>query len=87
MALGSTRRDIATLVLRQGALWMGLGLLGGAAGVVVVSRALQSLLYGIAPLDQLSIPAAVGALVACAAVALAVPVRRAARADPASSMR
>jgi putative ABC transport system permease protein len=87
MALGSTRGAVATLVLRQGALWMGLGLLGGAVGVVVISRVLRSLLYGVAPLDPLSIAAAVGALLLCAAVALAVPVRRATRADPAASMR
>jgi putative ABC transport system permease protein len=87
MALGSSPGAVATLVLRQGALWMGLGLLGGAVGVVVISRALQSQLYGIAPLDPLSIAAAVGVLMACAAVALAVPVRRATRADPAASMR
>jgi putative ABC transport system permease protein len=87
MALGSTPGAVATLVLRQGAVWMGLGLLAGAAGVFAVSRSLQSLLYGIAPLDPLSIAAAVGVLVLCAAVALAVPVRRATRADPAASMR
>jgi ABC-type antimicrobial peptide transport system permease subunit len=56
-------------------------------GVVAISRALQSLLYGIEPLDPLAIAVAVGALVLCAAVALAIPVRRATRADPAASMR
>lgn len=87
MALGSTPGAVATLVLRQGALWMALGLLGGAVGVFVTSRALRSLLYGVAPLDPVSIGAAVLALVLSAAVALALPVRRATRADPASSMR
>lgn len=87
MALGASRGAVAALVLRQGSLWMGLGLLGGAAGVVVTSRALRSLLYGIAPLDPLAIAAAVAALVLCAALALAIPVHRATRADPAASMR
>jgi putative ABC transport system permease protein len=87
MALGSTRGAVAALVLRQGALWLGLGLLGGAAGVYVISRALRSLVYGIAPLDPVSIAGAVAVLVVCAAMALALPVRRATRADPAASMR
>jgi putative ABC transport system permease protein len=87
MAIGSTRGAIARLVLREGATWMGLGLLGGAVGVFVIGRALNSLLYGIAPLDPLAIAVAVGALLLCTAVALAAPVRRATRADPAASMR
>jgi hypothetical protein len=76
VALAGTRRRTRGDV--GGALWMGLGLLGGAVGVVIISRVLRSLLYGVAPLDPLSI---------AAAVALAVPVRRATRADPAASMR
>jgi putative ABC transport system permease protein len=87
MALGSTPGAVAALVLRQGALWMGIGLMGGAVGVVAISRSLQSLLYGITPLDPLSLAAAVAVLVACAALALAIPVRRATRADPAASIR
>ncbi|MEX1184541.1 MAG: ABC transporter permease [Gemmatimonadota bacterium] len=87
MALGSRRSDIATLVLRDGARWMAVGLAGGAVGVFVVSRALRGLVYGIAPLDVVSIAAAVATLVIAAAIALAVPVHRATRADPLSVMR
>lgn len=87
MALGASRSAVARLVLRQGALWMAIGLAGGALGIYVVSRALRSLIFGIAPLDWLSIAAAVGALLIAATVALAVPVWRATRADPLSAMR
>jgi putative ABC transport system permease protein len=87
MALGSTRSAVAALVLRQGALWMGIGLLGGAIGVFAVSSALRSLIYGIAPLDALSIATAVAALVVAAAIALAIPVHRATKADPLAVMR
>ena len=87
MALGASRSAVAKLVLRQGALWMAIGLAGGALGVYAVSRALRSLIFGIAPLDWLSIAAAVGALLIAASIALAVPVWRATRADPLSAMR
>jgi putative ABC transport system permease protein len=87
MALGSTRAAVAALVLRQGALWMLIGIAGGAVGIFAVSRALRGIIYGIQPLDHVSIAAAIGALLLCAFVALAVPVRRATRADPLSVMR
>jgi ABC-type antimicrobial peptide transport system permease subunit len=87
MALGASRSAVATLVLRQGALWMTIGLAGGALGIYAVSRALRTLIFGIAPLDWPSIAAAVGALLIAAAVALAVPVWRATHADPLSAMR
>jgi putative ABC transport system permease protein len=87
MALGSSRRAIAGLVLRQGALWMGIGLVGGGIGVVVVARVLRNLLYGTAPLDVVALGSAVTALLVCATVALLVPVRRATRVNPTTVMR
>jgi ABC-type antimicrobial peptide transport system permease subunit len=87
VALGSSRRDIAGLVLRQGGAWLGAGLVAGAAGVVVVTRVVRGLLYGVAPFDPVALGAAVAALLACAAVALLGPVRRAARVDPIAVLR
>jgi putative ABC transport system permease protein len=87
LALGSSRRAIASLVLRQGAGWMILGLAGGVVGVVVTARLLGSLLFGVTPLDFVALGLAVVALISCATVALLVPVRRATRVDPASVMR
>jgi predicted permease len=87
VALGSSRAAIATLVLRQGATWMLAGLVGGVGGVVVVARLVRSLLYGVAPFDPVALGVAVALLVAAAAVALLVPVRRATRVDPISVLR
>jgi len=87
VALGSSRRDIAGLVLRQGGAWLGAGLVAGAAGVVAVTRVVRGLLYGVAPFDPVALGAAVAALLACAAVALLGPVRRAARVDPIAVLR
>jgi ABC-type antimicrobial peptide transport system permease subunit len=87
VALGSSRRAIAGQVLRQGAVWMGAGLAFGALGVVLVSRSLRDLLYGVAPFDPVALGIAVLSLVACGTVALLVPVRRATRVDPISVLR
>jgi hypothetical protein len=87
VALGSSRGAIAGLVLRQGALWMAVGLAGGAVGVLAVARALDSLLYGVAPLDPVVLGITAATLLVCATIALLVPVRRATRADPIAVLR
>jgi predicted permease len=87
VALGSSRGRIARLVLRQGGAWMALGLAGGALGVVAVSRAVRELLYGVRPFDPITLVVSVVVLLACGAVALLVPVRRATRVDPISALR
>ena len=87
VALGSSRAAIATLVLRQGGVWMLAGLVIGAGGVVVVARLVRSLLYGVAPFDPVALGLAVVLLIAAAAVALLVPVRRATRVDPITVLR
>jgi len=87
MALGSSRGAIARLVLRQGGVWMLAGLVAGTGGVMVVSRLVRGLLYGVAPFDPLALAIAVTLLLVSAAVALLVPVRRATRVDPISVLR
>jgi putative ABC transport system permease protein len=87
VALGSTRGDIAALVVRQGGAWMALGLAGGVVGITVVARFVAGLLYGVRPFDPVALGIAVAVLVASAAVALVVPVRRAMRADPIQVLR
>jgi predicted permease len=87
VALGSTPRAIARLVLRQGGVWMAAGLAGGALGVVLIARLLRDLLYGVPQFDPIAIGMAVVMLLACATAALLVPVRRATRVDPTSILR
>jgi predicted permease len=87
VALGSTRGAIAGLVLRQGGLWMLVGLVVGTVGVVVVARVLQAQLFGVAALDPIAIGSALLILLVCAGVALMVPVRRASSVDPITVLR
>ena len=87
VALGSTPGAIARLVLRQGGVWMAIGLALGAAGVVAVVRLVRGLLYGVAPWDPAALGAAVAVLLAAATIALLVPVRRATHVDPVTVLR
>ena len=51
MALGAQRAKVLLLVLRSGALLATLGIALGLAGAAATTRWLQSLLFGVAPLD------------------------------------
>jgi putative ABC transport system permease protein len=86
-ALGASRREILSLVVRQG---MGLTLFGVAIGLVgagLASRALVSLLFGVSPLDPVTYAGMTGLLGGVALVACGVPAWRAARIDPAQALR
>ena len=87
LALGSSRRAIASLVLRQGGVWMGVGLAVGAVGTGLVAYALRDLLFDVSPYDPVALGTTVVVLVTCAAVALLVPVRRAMRVDATAALR
>jgi len=87
IALGSSRAAIATLVLRQGGVWMIVGLGAGTIGVVVAARLLRTQLYGVPQFDPIAIGLSVVTLLVCASVALLVPVRRASRVDPITVLR
>jgi predicted permease len=87
IALGGSRGSVAGLVLRQGGVWMGIGLAIGAIGIVIAARLVKSQLYGVPEFDPYTIAGALLVLLACAGVALLVPVRRATRVDPISVLR
>ncbi|MFL5378985.1 MAG: ABC transporter permease [Myxococcales bacterium] len=82
MALGAPRGHVLGLVARESASVVGIGMAVGAVAAVAAARAIAGLLYGIAPVDPLSLAAAVLALSAVCAVATLLPARRALRIDP-----
>ena len=87
MALGSSRGAVAGLVLRQGGVWMVVGLLLGTLGVYAATRLVRTQLFGVGELDPATLGASVVVLFACAGIALLVPVRRATRVDPITVLR
>jgi predicted permease len=87
LALGASAASILRLVIREGCLLTGLGAALGLAGAIAVTRALRGLLYGVTPLDGLTIAGVVALVGAVALVAVGSPALRAARVDPATALR
>jgi predicted permease len=86
-ALGASAIGILRLVVREGCLLTGLGAALGLAGAIAVTRVLQGLLFGVTPLDGLTIGSVVALVAAMAVVAVGWPAWRAARIDPATALR
>ena len=80
-------QSILALVLRQGMSLTGLGVAIGLAGAVAASQAIAGMLYGVSRLDPVAYLGAVALLAVVALVACAVPAGRAARVDPAETLR
>jgi len=87
IALGAEPgRVVRELALRVGTLLV----VGAACGMVMTvfaQRELRAMVVGVAPLDPLTLAAAVAALGVAAVVAALVPASRAARIDPVEAMR
>jgi ABC-type antimicrobial peptide transport system permease subunit len=87
LALGESAGSILRLVLREGSLVTGLGAAIGLGGAIATTRALQALLYGVTPLDGLTIVSVVTLVAAVALLAVGWPAWRAARVDPTTALR
>jgi len=82
LALGARPTQVVRMVLAQGSLLVGAGVVLGVAGAVGLTRFLESFLWGLDPLDPLAFGATTALLVAVALAACWLPARRAARVDP-----
>jgi len=86
LALGSSATAVFDLVLREGLLLIGGGLLLGAAGVIAVRRGLESQLFGVSATDLPVLIGVAALLTVVALVACLLPARRATRIDPALAL-
>ena len=87
LALGATHARVMRLLLSEGAILVGFGLVMGAPGVYAVGSMVRGLLIDISPWDR---PTLAGAALGLALVAMAacyVPARRVLRIDPAPLLR
>jgi ABC-type antimicrobial peptide transport system permease subunit len=87
MALGATRAGVAKLVLRQGSLLIGGGLIAGLLLAFATGRLIKGFLYQVQPLDASTYLAVTVALTAIGLVAALIPARRAASIQPMQALR
>ena len=87
LALGAQRYDVLRLIIGQGMRFVALGVLFGLIGIFACSRLLQSLLFGVSPIDFKSMCIATATLGTVAFWACYIPARRAMRVDPMEALR
>jgi len=87
VALGAARRDVMRLVLHRSGALTAAGIVLGIAGAASLTRYLESLLFGLQPLDPATFAAVAIGFAVVAMLASYVPARRAASVDPLVALR
>jgi ABC-type antimicrobial peptide transport system permease subunit len=87
MALGATRVGVAKMILRQGSILIGLGLVIGLVLAVLCGRLLKGFLYEVQPLDAWTYVAVAIVLASIGLVSSLIPARNAASVQPMQALR
>lgn len=87
LAIGAAASDIRRMVRREGMRPVAVGLVAGLAMSLGVNRLLQSQLVGVSPYDPTTIVGGALLLLLVALLACQLPIRKAARTDPAIVLR
>jgi len=86
MALGSDAATVRQMILMQGLRIAAAGVIVGLAGAVAMSGLFTSLLYGVSPLDPLTLVLGAVLFIVVAALAALIPAHRAAQTAPAVAL-
>jgi putative ABC transport system permease protein len=86
-ALGARRNDVIGLVLGQSLALTAIGITVGLGGAVAVTRYLESMLFGLTPLDPTTFIGVALVFALLATLAAYVPARRATTVDPLVALR
>src|SRR5262249_15018649 len=87
LALGASRASVLGVVVRRGVAYAAAGIAVGVVFALAAARAIEGLLYGVAPHDLFTFAIVPAALLVLAAAASAIPAARAARVDPLEALR
>jgi putative ABC transport system permease protein len=86
-ALGATSRDVLWLVVSSASRVIAAGALIGLAGAAFLGRLIETILFGVKPLDPLTFASVIVVLALTAAASILGPAWRATRIDPAVALR
>ncbi len=87
IAIGAPRASVLGLVLRASMIWAAAGVVAGLLGAWSLSRAINSLLFGVSATDPLTFVLTALTLTGVAAMACTVPAIRATQIDPVIALR
>ena len=87
LALGAERRRVLWMILREAAVLAVIGAAVGAAASIGLTRYIQSMLFGVEPIDPATIAGAVVLMLLVALIAGWIPARRASRLEPMVALR
>jgi putative ABC transport system permease protein len=87
IALGARAADVLRLVIADGMMPVLVGTVVGVLADLAATRALRSMLFGVTPLDAVSLAAGPALLTVIALLACYLPARRALRVDPLTALR
>jgi ABC-type antimicrobial peptide transport system permease subunit len=87
MALGAAGSDVRSMVVREGAMLGGAGVVVGLIGAVAGARVVASMLYGVTTTDALTYGGSALLLVIVMLAASFIPAWRASRVDPMVALR
>jgi ABC-type antimicrobial peptide transport system permease subunit len=87
LALGAQVGAVRRMVVAQGARVVGAGVVIGLAVAAASTQAMGSLLFGVEPLDAVTVLATVALMVVIGWGATYLPARRASSVDPIESLR
>ncbi|MEM7352345.1 MAG: ABC transporter permease [Acidobacteriota bacterium] len=87
LALGARPAEVSRMVLSQGVRIALIGIALGLGGVFLTTRGIADLLYGVSPVDPLTLGIATALLAAAALIACYAPALRATRVDPVELLR
>lgn len=87
LALGAEPRQVRGMILRESTWLTAVGIVGGVASALSLTRLVKSMLYGVTPYDPVTLAAGIALLLAIALAAAWIPARRAASVQPMEALR
>jgi putative ABC transport system permease protein len=87
MALGAQRKNVLSLVVRQGTVLALIGVVVGTGIALGVTRGLSRFLFGVSPFDPAAFGVVAVTLLVSGIAATYLPARRATRVDPVTALR